>query len=431
MIALLVGELLARARRACRFCCEVLAGEARTVAAEVVLVELVRRGEAPRQEPAPERRVGDEPMPSSRSVGRISSSTSRVHSEYSRLHGRDRVHGVRAADRLGAGLGEADVADLALLHQFGHRADGLLDRRVGVDAVLVVEVDVVDAQALQRALAAAWTYSGLPSIEPSVDSSPGVAELDRRTWSPGRPRRAGPAIARPTSRSLVCGPYMSEVSRKLQPSSSARAIVASASSSSVAAVEGRHAHAAQTDRRDLRARRSERALASFACSSSSGLAKSVRAGGAARSAQLASGIMGSPMFPLNLPNVLTVLRIMLVPVLVVALLGNTPAGDVLAAVVFALASLTDFVDGCLARARGSITTFGKLMDPLADKLLIVAALISLVSLHRLAAWVAMVIITRELAVTVLRLGATQAGVVIAASMFGKVKTCLQIAAILA
>ncbi|MFI4992691.1 MAG: CDP-diacylglycerol--glycerol-3-phosphate 3-phosphatidyltransferase [Solirubrobacterales bacterium] len=141
--------------------------------------------------------------------------------------------------------------------------------------------------------------------------------------------------------------------------------------------------------------------------------------------------MGGPMFPLNLPNVLTVLRIMLVPVLVVALLGNTPAGDVLAAVVFALASLTDFIDGYLARARGSITTFGKLMDPLADKLLIVAALIALVSLHRLAAWVAMVIITRELAVTVLRLGATQAGVVMAASMFGKVKTCLQIAAILA
>ena len=137
------------------------------------------------------------------------------------------------------------------------------------------------------------------------------------------------------------------------------------------------------------------------------------------------------MFPANLPNLLTVLRIMLVPALVVALLGNTPDGDVLAAVVFALASLTDFIDGYLARARDSVTTFGKLMDPLADKLLIVAALISLVSLHRLAAWVAMVIITRELAVTVLRLGATQAGVVMSASMFGKAKTCLQIAAILA
>jgi CDP-diacylglycerol--glycerol-3-phosphate 3-phosphatidyltransferase len=126
--------------------------------------------------------------------------------------------------------------------------------------------------------------------------------------------------------------------------------------------------------------------------------------------------MSAVVFPLNVPNVLTVLRIMLVPALVVALLGNTPAGDVLAAVVFSLASLTDFVDGYLARARDSVTTFGKL--------------ISLVSLHRLAAWVAMVIITRELAVTVLRLGATQAGVVMGASMFGKVKTCLQIAAIL-
>ncbi|MGO9762559.1 MAG: CDP-alcohol phosphatidyltransferase family protein, partial [Solirubrobacteraceae bacterium] len=111
--------------------------------------------------------------------------------------------------------------------------------------------------------------------------------------------------------------------------------------------------------------------------------------------------MAIRVFPLNLPNLLTVLRIMLVPALVVALLGNTPGGDVLAAVVFALASLTDFIDGYLARARAEVTTFGKLMDPLADKLLIIAALISLVSLHRLAAWVAMVIITRELAVTVL------------------------------
>jgi CDP-diacylglycerol--glycerol-3-phosphate 3-phosphatidyltransferase len=135
--------------------------------------------------------------------------------------------------------------------------------------------------------------------------------------------------------------------------------------------------------------------------------------------------------PLNLPNLLTVLRIMLVPVLVVALLGNTPAGDVLAAVVFALASLTDFVDGYLARTRREVTTFGKLMDPLADKLLVVGALLCLVSLQRLEAWVAMVIIARELAVTVLRAGAAQQGVVIAAAPLGKVKTCLQIAAILA
>lgn len=150
-----------------------------------------------------------------------------------------------------------------------------------------------------------------------------------------------------------------------------------------------------------------------------------------QAAEPGPSLFPTTLFALNLPNLLTVARIMLVPVLVVALLGNTPSGDVLAAIVFALASLTDFVDGYLARARDSITTFGKLMDPLADKLLIVAALISLVSLNRLAAWVAMVIITRELAVTVLRLGATQAGVVMPASMFGKVKTCLQIAAILA
>ena len=137
------------------------------------------------------------------------------------------------------------------------------------------------------------------------------------------------------------------------------------------------------------------------------------------------------MVPLNLPNLLTVVRILLVPVLVVALLGDTTDGDILAAVVFSLASATDFVDGYLARSRGAVTTFGKLMDPLADKLLIVAALVSLVSLHRLAAWVAMVIITRELAVTALRMGATQVGVVMSASPFGKLKTVMQIAAVLA
>jgi CDP-diacylglycerol---glycerol-3-phosphate 3-phosphatidyltransferase len=136
------------------------------------------------------------------------------------------------------------------------------------------------------------------------------------------------------------------------------------------------------------------------------------------------------VFPVNLPNVLTVLRILLVPVLVVVLLSGTSHGDLVAATVFALASLTDFADGYLARRRGAVTTFGKLMDPLADKLLVVAALVALVSLHRLAAWVAMVIIARELAVTVLRMSATQAGVVMAASLFGKVKTCLQILAIL-
>src|SRR5947208_11858197 len=137
------------------------------------------------------------------------------------------------------------------------------------------------------------------------------------------------------------------------------------------------------------------------------------------------------MVPLNVPNVLTVVRILLVPVLVVALLDKTSGGDLLAAIVFAVASTTDAIDGYLARSRQDVTTFGKLMDPLADKLLIVAALVALVSLNRLAAWVAMVIIARELAVTGLRAVAVEQGVVISASWLGKVKTTLQVAAVFA
>ena len=135
------------------------------------------------------------------------------------------------------------------------------------------------------------------------------------------------------------------------------------------------------------------------------------------------------MFALNLPNILTLLRILLVPVLVVVLLGETEHGDLWAALVFALASATDAMDGYLARSRNAITTFGKLMDPIADKLLIIAALVALVSQHRLAAWVAMVIIARELTVTVTRMQATQHGVVIAANSWGKAKTIVQVAAI--
>lgn len=116
---------------------------------------------------------------------------------------------------------------------------------------------------------------------------------------------------------------------------------------------------------------------------------------------------------------------------VVALLDGTPNGDTLAAIVFALAALTDGLDGYIARSRDSVTTFGKLMDPLADKLLVTAALVSLVSLNRLPAWVAMVIIAREFAVTGLRSVAADRGVVIAASWMGKVKTVLQIAAVFA
>ena len=137
------------------------------------------------------------------------------------------------------------------------------------------------------------------------------------------------------------------------------------------------------------------------------------------------------MFPLNLPNALTLVRILLVPVVVVALTVESPGGSTIAAVVFAAAALTDGLDGYIARSRQAVTTFGKVMDPVADKLMIAAALISLVSLERLAAWVAMVIIAREFAVSGLRIAAGQQGVVIPASGLGKLKTIVQVAAVLA
>ena len=137
------------------------------------------------------------------------------------------------------------------------------------------------------------------------------------------------------------------------------------------------------------------------------------------------------MFPLNLPNLLTLLRILLVPVLVVALGTEAEGGSEIAAAVFVLASLTDGLDGYIARSRQSITTFGKVMDPVADKLLIAAALLTLVSLDRVDAWVAMIVIAREFAVSGLRIAAGQQGVVIPASGLGKLKTIVQSAAVLA
>src|SRR4029077_14747144 len=125
------------------------------------------------------------------------------------------------------------------------------------------------------------------------------------------------------------------------------------------------------------------------------------------------------------------LRILAVPVVVVALLVEMPNGDIIAAAVFAAAALSDGLEGSLPRSRNSVTTFGKLMDPLADKLLIIGALVSLVSLGRLEAWVAMVLIAPEGAVTILRTIAHEGGLVIAASWLGKAKTVLQIAAVIA
>ncbi|MGI6712825.1 MAG: CDP-diacylglycerol--glycerol-3-phosphate 3-phosphatidyltransferase [Bacillota bacterium] len=135
---------------------------------------------------------------------------------------------------------------------------------------------------------------------------------------------------------------------------------------------------------------------------------------------------------MNLANRLTLARIFLVPIFMIILLTRIPKyGDYLAAIIFIIAASTDGLDGYIARSRKQITNLGKFMDPLADKLLISAALISLVELGLIKAWVAIIIISREFAVTGLRAIAAGEGIVIAASKLGKYKTVSQIAAIIA
>lgn len=132
---------------------------------------------------------------------------------------------------------------------------------------------------------------------------------------------------------------------------------------------------------------------------------------------------------MNLPNRVTLVRIFLIPVFLAVLSLRVPYGDYIAAAVFILAASTDGLDGYIARKKKLVTTLGKLMDPLADKLLVSAALIALVELHRLPSWVAVIIIGREFAVTGLRALAATEGHVIAAGKLGKIKTVTQIVAI--
>ena len=131
----------------------------------------------------------------------------------------------------------------------------------------------------------------------------------------------------------------------------------------------------------------------------------------------------------NLPNALTLFRIFLVPFLVVVLLTKFDGREVVALAIFLLATATDFFDGWLARRRGEITTFGTLLDPIADKLLISAAFISLVEVGMAPAWMVVVVVGREFAVTGLRSVASGQGIVIAASPWGKAKMASQITAI--
>jgi CDP-diacylglycerol--glycerol-3-phosphate 3-phosphatidyltransferase len=132
---------------------------------------------------------------------------------------------------------------------------------------------------------------------------------------------------------------------------------------------------------------------------------------------------------INLPNGLTLFRIFLVPFLVVVLLTKFEGREIVALAIFLIATATDFLDGWLARRRGEITTFGTLLDPIADKLLISAAFISLVEVGLAPAWMVVVVVGREFAVTGLRSVASGQGIVIAASPWGKAKMASQITAI--
>ena len=134
---------------------------------------------------------------------------------------------------------------------------------------------------------------------------------------------------------------------------------------------------------------------------------------------------------MNLANKLTMLRIFLVPVFLIFIaVKGIPYGTIIATLIFIIASLTDQLDGYIARSRNQVTTFGKFMDPLADKLLVTSALISLVELGLIPSYAAIIIIAREFAVSGLRTIAASEGKVIAASWWGKIKTVIQIIAIL-
>ena len=136
---------------------------------------------------------------------------------------------------------------------------------------------------------------------------------------------------------------------------------------------------------------------------------------------------------MNLPNKLTVMRVILIPFFVAALLwdgGDSDGMRILSAAIFIIASLTDMLDGKIARKYNLVTNFGKFMDPLADKLLVCSALICLIELGQLPAWVVIIIISREFIISGFRLVAADNGIVIAASYWGKFKTVFQMTAVI-
>ena len=135
---------------------------------------------------------------------------------------------------------------------------------------------------------------------------------------------------------------------------------------------------------------------------------------------------------MNLPNKLTVLRVIMVPFFVFFMLTNVggPANSCIALILFCVASLTDMLDGKIARKYNLVTNFGKFMDPLADKLLVCSAMICMIEMGKLPAWIVIVIIAREFIISGFRLVASDNGIVIAASYWGKFKTVFQMAMII-
>lgn len=132
---------------------------------------------------------------------------------------------------------------------------------------------------------------------------------------------------------------------------------------------------------------------------------------------------------MNIANKLTVLRIFLVPIFVISMIMY-PDNGTIPLIIFVLASLTDFLDGYLARKHNLVTTFGKFLDPVADKLLTLSAFIMLIEQSQIPAWGVCVIVSREIAITGFRVIAASSGTTIAASSFGKIKTITQIVSII-
>lgn len=132
----------------------------------------------------------------------------------------------------------------------------------------------------------------------------------------------------------------------------------------------------------------------------------------------------------NLPNILTLLRIASIPVMVAILLSPSRSAGFWAASIFAVASITDWLDGYLARRMGIVTVFGKFLDPIADKLIVMSALIMILPFDRVPAWMVLIILGREIIITGLRGLASTEGIIIPASNLGKFKTIFQIVAIL-